>query len=78
MTAPRRIVQTFEYEGDPEHPNLDILTFPTCPTAAAASTACSVYPSVEARDAMLDVDSGMDEDFERLDEHLASGCGATA
>jgi uncharacterized protein YndB with AHSA1/START domain len=78
VTAPRRIVQTFEYEGNPEHPNLDILTFSDLPGGRSRIDGLSVYPSVEARDSMLDVDSGMDEDFERLDEHLASRVGATA
>ena len=30
----------------------------------------SVYQSAEDRDALLDVDSGRDEDYERLDELL--------
>jgi hypothetical protein len=30
----------------------------------------SVYQSPEDRDALLDVDSGRDEDYERLDELL--------
>jgi uncharacterized protein YndB with AHSA1/START domain len=72
VTAPRRIVQTFEYEGQPGNPNLDILTFTDLPGGRSRIDGLSVYPSIEARDAMLDVDSGMDEDFERLDELLAA------
>ena len=71
VTAPSRLVQTFEYEAEPGNPNLDILTFTDLPGGRSRIDGRSVYPSVEARDAMLDVDAGMDEDFVRLDELLA-------
>ena len=72
VTAPSRLVMTFEYEGEPGSPNLDILTFTDLPDGHSRIDGRSIYPSVEARDAMLEMDSGMDEDFERLDELLAS------
>ncbi len=73
VTAPTRLVQTFEYEGSPEHPSLDIFAFTDIGGGRSRIDALSVFPSVEHRDAMLDLDSGRDEDFERLDELLAAG-----
>jgi hypothetical protein len=40
--------------------------------STAASMACHSSLRVEDRDAMLDLGSGRDEDFERLDELLAA------
>jgi hypothetical protein len=70
VTPSRRIVQTFEYEDNPEQPNLDILTFADLPNGRSRLDGQSIYPSIAARDAMLDVDSGLDEDYERLDALL--------
>ncbi len=73
VTAPTRIVQTFEYEGEPGHPNLEILTFRDLPDGRSRIDGLSVFVSVADRDAMVkDMDSGMDENFERLDDLLAS------
>jgi len=72
VTAPSRLVQTFEFEGNPEHPSLEIFNFTDLDDGRSRIDGLSVFPSVEARDAMLDLDSGRDEDFERLDEHLAA------
>jgi len=73
VTAPTRLVQTFEYEGSPEHPSLEIFAFTDIGGGRSRIDALSVFPSVEHRDAVLDLDSGRDEDFERLDELLAAG-----
>ena len=70
VTAPSRIVQTFEYEGAPQRPSLEILTFTDIGDGRSRIDGLSVFPSVEDRDAMLDLDAGRDEDFERLDELL--------
>lgn len=72
VTAPRRIVQTFEFEGNPEHANMEFLTFTDLEHGRSRIDGLSVFSSVEERDAMLaDMDSGMDENFDRLDELLA-------
>ena len=73
VTAPRRIVQTFEFEGNPEHANMEFLTFTDLGQGRSRIDGLSVFPSVEDRDAMLaDMDSGMDENFDRLEELLAA------
>ena len=72
VTAPRRIVQTFEFEGNPEHPSLEIFTFTDIGDGRSRIDGLSLFLSVEDRDAMLDLDSGRDEDFARLDELLAA------
>jgi uncharacterized protein YndB with AHSA1/START domain len=72
VTAPRRMVQTFEFEGNPEHPSLEIFTFTDVGDGRSRIDGLSLFLSVEDRDAMLDLDSGRDEDFERLDELLAA------
>ena len=72
VTAPNRIVQTFEFEGDPGHPTLEILTFVDLDEGRSRIDGLSVFISVEDRDAMLSgMDGGMDENFERLDGLLA-------
>lgn len=76
VTAPSRIVQTFEYEGEPGHPNLEILTFTDLADGRSRLDGLSLFLSVEDRDAMLsDLDGGMDENFERLDELFAANEG---
>ncbi len=58
ITAPSRLVQTFEFED--------------LPGGRSRLSGLSVFLSVADRDAMLgDMDSGMDENFERLDALLA-------
>ena len=77
VTTPRRIVQTFEFEGNPEHANLEILTFTDLGDGRSRIDGLSIFPSVDERDAMLSgMDSGMDENFERLDELLAANVAA--
>jgi uncharacterized protein YndB with AHSA1/START domain len=70
VTAPSRMVQTFEYEGAPQRPSLEIFTFTDIGEGRSRIDGLSVFPSVEDRDAMLDLDAGRDEDFARLDELL--------
>jgi uncharacterized protein YndB with AHSA1/START domain len=70
VTAPRRIVQTFEYEGFAGHPSFEVFTFVDIGNGRSRIDGLSVYQSAEDRDALLDVDSGRDEDYERLDELL--------
>ncbi len=73
VAAPIRLVQTFEFEGTPERPSLEIFTFTDIGDGRTRIDGLSVFPSVDDRDAMLDLDSGRDEDFERLDQLLAAG-----
>lgn len=73
VTAPRRLVQTFEFEGDPGHPNLEILEFTDLDGGRSRLAGLSVFATLAERDAMLsDMDSGMDENFERLDALIAA------
>ena len=74
VTAPGRLVQTFEFEGEPGHPNLEVLTFTDLDGGRSRLDGRSVFVTVEDRDLMLsDMDSGLDENFERLDEIFAAG-----
>ncbi len=77
VTAPSRIVQTFEFEGEPGHPTLEVLTFTDIGDSRSRIDGLSVFLSVEDRDAMLSgMDAGMDENFERLDELLTTNADA--
>lgn len=72
VTPSRRIVQTFEFEGDAGHPSMELLSFVDLGNGRSRIDGLSVFLSVEDRDAMVDdMDAGRDEDFERLDEYLA-------
>jgi uncharacterized protein YndB with AHSA1/START domain len=74
VTAPSRLVQTFEFEGEPGHPNLEVLTFTDLDDGRSRLDGQSVFVTVEDRDLMLsDMDGGLDENFERLDEIFAVG-----
>jgi uncharacterized protein YndB with AHSA1/START domain len=74
VTAPSRIVQTFEFDGEPGHPNLEVLTFVDLPAGRSRIDGESLFLSVDERDAMLgDMDSGMDENFDKLDTLIAAG-----
>jgi len=77
VTASSRIVQTFEYEDEPGHPSLDVLTFVDLPGGRSRIDGLTAYLSVEDRDQQLDLDSGRDEDFERLEELLADAVVAS-
>ena len=67
-------MQTFEFEGEPGHPNLEVLTFTDLDDGRSRLDGRSVFVTVEDRDLMLsDMDSGLDENFERLDEIFAAG-----
>jgi uncharacterized protein YndB with AHSA1/START domain len=74
VTAPNRIVQTFEYDDEPGHPSLDVLTFVDLPDGRSRIDGITAYLSVADRDAQAELDSGRDEDFDRLEE-LLTGAG---
>ena len=72
VTAPSRLVQTFEFDGEPGHPTMEVLTFVDLPDGRSRIDGQSLFLSVEDRDAMLGgMDGGMDENFDRLEELLA-------
>jgi uncharacterized protein YndB with AHSA1/START domain len=72
IVAPERVVQTFEFEGEPGHVVLETTTFEE-QGGKTLMTVQDVYQSVEDRDGM--VSSGMEEgeaeSLERLDSLLA-------
>jgi uncharacterized protein YndB with AHSA1/START domain len=76
VTAPERIISTFEFEGLPEagHVVLETATFEALPGNRTRVTGQSVYRSVADRDGMLQsgMEHGVNDSNERLDELLAS------
>ena len=76
VSAPDRIVHTWEFVGDPGRPTLESLRFVDLPGGRCRLEGVSVYTSVEQCAEMLAFDEsgdGMDENFERLDELLRAG-----
>ena len=77
VTAPERIIQTFEYEGLPErgHVTLDTTTFEELPNGRTKMTIHSVCRSVSDRDAMMQsgMETGINEGFAKLDAMLEKG-----
>lgn len=74
VSAPSRLVQTWEFDGEPSHPTLEVFTFVDLPDGRSRLDGLTVFLSVEDRDANMlgGFDSGRDEDFERLDQLLAA------
>ena len=74
VTAPERIIGTFEFEGLPEagHVILETTNFESLPGGRTRVTTHSVYQSVQDRDGMIasGMESGVVDGFERLDEIL--------
>jgi uncharacterized protein YndB with AHSA1/START domain len=77
ITAPERIIQTFEFEGMPEkgHVSLETTKFEVLPGNRTKISAQSVFQSIADRDDILlsDMERGVHESHERLDELLAKG-----
>jgi uncharacterized protein YndB with AHSA1/START domain len=71
VTAPERIVQTFEWEGMPGHVSVETATFEDLGERTRVTTT-SLFHTTEERDGMLGsgMESGMNETYERLDELL--------
>ena len=74
VTAPERIIGTFEFEGLPEsgHVILETTKFEARPGSRTRVTTQSVFQSIEDRDGMVaaGMERGVVEGFERLDELL--------
>lgn len=72
VTAPERIVQTFEWEGMPGHASVETATFEDLGDRTKVTTV-SVFHTTEERDGMLasGMERGMHETYARLDELLA-------
>jgi uncharacterized protein YndB with AHSA1/START domain len=74
VTAPERIIGTFEFEGLPEsgHVILETTKFEALPVGRTRVTTQSVYQSVEDRDGMVaaGMESGVVDGHDRLDEIL--------
>jgi uncharacterized protein YndB with AHSA1/START domain len=66
-------IQTFEFEEYPDVVSIESLTFEDLGGGRSRLRAHSVYPSLEARVglAVIGMESGMNEGYERLDEVLA-------
>ena len=77
LTAPERIIQTFEFEGLPEkgHVVLESTRLEALPADRTRLTIQSVFQSVADRDGMLQagMERGVKVSHERLDELLEKG-----
>ncbi len=75
VTAPERIIGTFEFEGLPEkgHVILQTARFESLPGGRTKLTSQSVFQSVADRDGMLQsgMERGINDSYDRLDELLA-------
>ncbi|HLO17067.1 MAG TPA: SRPBCC family protein [Anaerolineales bacterium] len=74
ITAPERMIGTFEFEGLPEagHVVLETTKFEALPGDRTRVTSQSVFQSIEDRDGMVaaGMESGVVDGYERLDEIL--------
>jgi len=75
VREPSRLVQTFTWDGDPDGVSLETMTFTDLPGGRCRIDALSVFPSVEARDAMVrsGMETGVQEGYAALDRLLAEG-----
>ncbi len=73
VSAPERIVQTFEWEGMPGHISVETATFEDLGDRTKVVTT-SIFHTAEERDGMLGsgMEGGMNETYERLDELLVN------
>ena len=77
VAAPHRIVHTWEFAEDPGRPTLEILTFTDLGDGTSRLDGRSLFPTEEACAEMFasDLQAGMDGNFDRLDDVLASDLG---
>jgi uncharacterized protein YndB with AHSA1/START domain len=76
VSAPERIIQTFEFDGLPEsgHVALETARFIELPNGRTRVQAQSLFQSVADRDGMVQsgMEMGVNESHERLDDWLAT------
>ena len=76
VSAPERIINTFEYEGLPEsgHVILETMRFEALPGGRTRLVGQSLYQSVADRDGMLQagMEEGLNDSYERLEELMAT------
>jgi uncharacterized protein YndB with AHSA1/START domain len=72
ITAPERVIDTFEFEGMPGHVILETMTLEAQADGTTKVTVSSVFQSVADRDGMLSsgMEEGSNESYDRLDELL--------
>ncbi len=73
VSAPERIVQTFEWDGMPGYVSVDSAEFEDLGDGRTRIVTTSTFFASEERDGMLDsgMEGGMGETFDRLEELLA-------
>ena len=73
VDPPRRVVQTFEFEGMPGHVSVETMTLDDL-GGKTRMTITSVFDSVEDRDGMLQsgMEKGAGESYDRLEAYLTS------
>ena len=75
VTAPERMIRTFEFEGLPErgHVSLEILTLEQLPNDRTKLVIQSIFRSVGDRDGMVmsGMERGISDGFKKLDKLLA-------
>ena len=71
VTAPERIVQTFEWEGMPGHVSVETAEFEDLGDRTRVVTT-SIFHTTEERDGMLGsgMEGGLNETYQRMDELL--------
>jgi uncharacterized protein YndB with AHSA1/START domain len=74
ISAPERVIDTFEFEGMPGHVILETMTLESQADGKTLVTVSSVFQSIDDRDGMLrsGMEAGANESYERLDELLAA------
>ena len=73
ITAPERVIDTFEFEGMPGHVILETMILEAQANGKTRLTVSSVFQSVADRDEMLSsgMEEGANESYDRLEELLA-------
>jgi len=74
VTAPERIVQTFEWDGMPGYVSVDSVEFVELADGRTKMICTSLFHTNEERDGMIGagMEGGMNETYQRFDELLAS------
>jgi uncharacterized protein YndB with AHSA1/START domain len=74
VTAPERVINTFEWEGTPGHVILETLILTEVAEGKTLLTVSGAFQTVADRDAMLDsgMIEGANESYDRLEQILAS------